>query len=157
MAALDVYSLLQNTKTMLSESTTWQTLTSSGAASAALAYIHEYGVDDDCEHQPPLIILDLEDLPLSWDGGNLAGTVQVLCRIELAIPESSAGTYANQGEWFWQQLSGILADINGGVRDSGQLMFSRLSMPLKPGRIEPDINNGRVDWMCMLAFETYLQ
>jgi hypothetical protein len=157
MAALDVYGLLQNVRTMLSESATWQGLAGTGSQSSALSCIHEYGVPDECKYQAPIIILDLDDLPLNWTGGNLAGLVQVLVRIELEIPEAQRGTYANQAKWFWQQLSGILADIDGLVRGSGDLMFQRLSMPLKPGRIDPDDNNGRCDWMTMLAFEIYLQ
>jgi hypothetical protein len=156
MADLDVDGLIQNVKAMLSGLTTWQTLTGTSTAESAAEFIYEYGVEDECGILP-LMILDLEDLPLSWNAGHLAGQVQILVRLELEIPEIHRGTYSAQARWFWQQISGLFSTINPAIQGSGELMFQGMSMPLKPGRIEQDTNNGKCEWMCMLAFDVYLK
>lgn len=157
MAALDIDGAVQNVKTMLSELTAWQTITGTSTSAAAAQRIFEYGVDDSEGSQSPLIILDIEDLPAEWRAGRLAGPLIVEARLELEIPEANRLSYGTEGRWFWQQLSSILAGVNGNIRDSGGLMFQGLTMPLKPGRINPEENEGRTEWMCILGFEVWLQ
>lgn len=158
MAALDIDDCVQNVKTMLKNLSAWQTILGVSTAADAAEHIHEYGVEDsDDDPATPCIILDVEDLPTRWQAGELAGSLTVQMRLELEIPEANRDTYSTQGRWFWQKLSALLAGINGGVNDGGELMLDGVSMLLKPGRIEPDTNNGRTDWMCILGLEVHLR
>lgn len=157
MAALDVDGAVQAVKTMLSGLTAWQTITGTSTSAAAAQHIHEYGVDETDGSQCPLIILDIDDLPLRWSGGRTAGTLQVQCRMELAIPDANQSSYSAEGRWFWQQLGSLLAGINGGVRGGGELMFEGLDLLLKPGRIDPEQNEGRLEWMTILGVNVWLQ
>jgi hypothetical protein len=157
MAALDIDGAVQSVKTMLSELSAWQTITSTGSAAAAALRIFEFGVDDSAGSESPCFILDIGEFPVAWEAGRLAGPLMIEARLELEIPEANRTTYSTEGRWFWQQLASILAGINSNVKGSGQLMFQGLSMPLKPGRIDPETNEGRIEWMCVLGFEVWLQ
>lgn len=157
MAALDIDGAVQGVKTMLSNLSAWQTITRTSTAADAAKHIHEGGVDDSERSRTPLIILDVDDFPMDWDAGRTAGFLTIDTRIELEIPGDSRMTYATEWRWFMQQLSAILAGINANVRGSGELMFNGLSWRLKPGRIEPDTNEGRIEWMTILGIEVWLQ
>lgn len=143
---------------MLSGLTAWQSICGVATAAEAALRIYEYGVEEDpactlC----PLIILDIDETVLTWTGGTTQGTLPVDVRIELEIPPDNRGTYSEQGTWFWQQLSALLAGITGAVGGGGQLMFRGLTMPVKPGLIDIKENNGRVEWMTTLRLDVYLK
>lgn len=159
MAACDVNSAIANVKTMLKNLSAWQTICGVSTADAAAERIHEYGVDEeeDTDTLCPLIILDIESSSLAWQGQHLRGPLVVTCRMELEIPENTRSTYSTQAVWFWEQWSAMLAGISGGVQGSGQLMLDGISTMVKPGRIDPDTNNGRCEWLAMLGLEIHLQ
>jgi hypothetical protein len=79
------------------------------------------------------------------------GLLTIEARTELAVPAEHCETYEDQYKWTWQQVSALLAGINGSVNDGGQLMLQSLNMPLEPGPIDPDDNFGRVEWLFILA------
>jgi len=157
MAALDIDGAVQNVKTMLSELSAWQTITGTSSAAEAAKRIFEYGVDDSAGSESPCFILDIAEFPGEWRAGRIAGSLMIEARLELEIPDANRLTYSTEGRWYWQQLASILAGINSNVRGSGELMFQNLSMPLKPGRIDPETNEGRVEWMCILGIEVWLR
>lgn len=158
MTALDVDGAIANVKTMLSGLSAWQTICGVATSALAAERIYEYGVEEDDEVTLcPCIILDVDETRSTWTAGALRGNLIVTVRMELAIPEENRTSYSTQGRWFWQKLSAMLAGINGGVGDSGELMLEEITMPLKPGRIDDDHNGGRVEWMVMLGLGITLQ
>lgn len=158
MAALDIDGAIQNIKTALSGIADWQSICGVATSAEAAERIYEYGADesDGCS-LAPCMILDLEDSELPWNGGKLQGNVTITCRIELPIPPDYQHTYSQQGRYFWQKLQAILAGIESASGSGGELMLESLTMPVKPGRIDPDENNGRIEWMCMLGLVVYLK
>ena len=159
MAALDLDGAVQSVKTMLSECSSWQTITETDTAADAAERIHEGGVADDDQDDPqtPLIILDIDDFPMRWNAGTLQAPLTVDVRIELEIPHANRNCYSDEWRWFMQQLGAILADVNASVRGSGELMLQEISWRVKPGRIDPDSNQGRIEWMAILGFDVWLQ
>jgi len=159
MAACDIGSAVQNVKLMLSNLTAWKAICGVSTATEAATRIHEYGIeeDEDTPTQCPLIILDVEDSGLEWKGGHMNGPLGITVRLELEIPASETETYSKQGIWFWSKWSAILDGINSGVQGSGGLMLERITTLVKPGRIEPDSNGGRCEWMAVLNLELHLQ
>jgi hypothetical protein len=157
MASLDLDGAVQSVKTMLSELTAWQTITGTTSAAEAAKRIHEGGVAESEVSETPLIILEIDDFPMRWDGGRLQAPLVVDVRIELEIPHGNRGCYADEWRWFHQQLGSLLAGINGVVRGDGALMLQEVNWRLKPGRIDPDTNDGRLEWMAILGFSVWLQ
>lgn len=158
MSALDVDGAIQNVKSMLSNLSAWQTITGTSSASHAAEFIHEFGVDEvEGESACPLIILDVGELGLQWRGGQLDGEFIVEARLELAIPDEQQQSYATEGRWFWQQLVTLLDGINSNVQGGGELMLQNIDFALKPGRIDPNDNEGRIEWMTILSLRLWLQ
>lgn len=159
MTTCDFTGLIANTKTLLSGLTAWQGICGVSTTAEAAERIYEYGVDEpeDGSSLCPLIILDVDTDSLEWQGGHLNGPVTVTVRMELEVPALHQETYATQAVWFWDQMSAILNGVNSTVNKSGALMLERISMLVKPGRIDPDENSGRTEWMVMWGFEVHLQ
>lgn len=156
MAVLDVGTVMASVKTLISTLTTWQALTGAADATAALAFIHSWAVDDSGETPAPLILLDIEDIPLEFSGSRFQGRATVTMRIELPIPEANQVPRAAQAEYFWLKQSAILAEMRAGVRGSGQLMMEGIRQMVRPGAIDPKENQNRVEWNSQLGLEIYL-
>lgn len=157
MAALDIDTAIQNVKSMLAGLTAWQTICGVADSTRAAERIYEYGVDESTQTLCPCILLDLSDQTLPWNGGKFQGNVTIEVRMELEIPQANRATYSTQGRWFWQKLQALLAEIDTTVNDTGTLMIEEITIPLKPGRIDPDTNSGRCEWMTILGFRVYLK
>jgi len=156
MAALDVDTTIQNVKTVLSNIAGWQTICGVSTAAEAAERIFEYGVDEFDDTLTPCIILDVEESSLTRTGGKMQGNVFFTVRMELEIPPAQRETYSTQGRWFWQKLQTILAGFDSNQGTTGGLQLASFTMPVKPGRIDPDTNQGRCEWMVMLGLEIYL-
>lgn len=147
MAWLDVDTTVQNVKTMLSNLAAWQTICGVGSASEAAEKIITGGMaEDEEESLAPVIFLDVSDVPVEWLGNKYQGQLTVEIRCELAIPPANQKTFSDEWRYAWQKCSAILAGINGAVGGSGGLMARSLSMPTKPGKIDPNENQGRCEW-----------
>jgi hypothetical protein len=159
MTACDFTGLIANTKSLLSGLTSWQSICGVATTAEAALCIYEYGVDEpeDGSTLCPLIILDVDNDSLEWVGGHLNGPVTVTVRMELAVPEIHQETYAKQAVWFWDQMTAVLNQVNSAANEAGTLMLERVTMLVKPGRIDPDENSGRTEWMVMWGFEVHLQ
>ena len=151
MASLDIATTITNVKTMLGSLAAWQTICSVPTAAEALERIHEGGIEEDgSETLCPCIILDVNPLQTDWMPTTSHGDAVIEVRIELEVPEEERCSYQRQYIWTWQQVSALLAGINGAVGQSGGLMIEGLNMSLKPSPIDPDDNNGRIEWGCIL-------
>ena len=159
MATCDFTGLIANTKAILSGLTAWQTICGVSTTAEAAERIYEYGVEEPEEGTSlcPLIILDIDNDSLEWQGGHLNGPVTVTVRMELEVPALQQETYSKQAIWFWGQMTAILNEVNTTANEAGTLMLERISMLVKPGRIDPDENSGRTEWMVMWGFEVHLQ
>lgn len=160
MAALDVNTCMTNIRTLISGLTTWQTITGTSSATDSAKYIFRGGFrvqdespENEISPEPPYCILDIEDLNANWKQSRFHATFGAMLWFELAVPQSNQSTYETQYIWVWQQLSGILADINSGVQDGGQLMSEAISLVIKPGLVTPEENSGRCDWRFALGLE----
>jgi hypothetical protein len=151
MAALDVGTAMQNVKTMLSNLTAWQTICGAANASEAALRIYEGGIEETDETLAPVCFLDFTSLPTNWLGNRFQGRLTIEMRFELAVPIDNQTSYADQFVWVWDQVSDLLAGINGAVGGSGGLMADTLEMPTQPGRIDPHENKGRCEWGFILA------
>ena len=151
MARLDVLGLLVNARTMLAGLSTWQSLCSVSSAAEAAERIYLGGVVAAPEEAlAPICWLDIDPANFDWQS-TARGRVTVEARFEIAVPEDKIAVYSQQFSWVWQQVSALLADINGAVNGSGQLMLRNITMPMRPGPIDPDDNDGRTDWMLQLG------
>lgn len=157
MAAQDVNTTIVNVKAMLAALTAWQTITGTASAAEATKRIYEYGVEETEYSLCPCIVVDIDEQRSSWTAGALRGNLTVNVTIELEIPEFNRNTFSTQAVWYWTQLSSLIAGINGAVNNSGGLMFEEVTMPLKPGRIDPSENQGRVEWMSIIGLVITLQ
>lgn len=152
MAALDVAGAITNVKTMLSDLAVWQTICGVASSAAAGERIHLGAIEDAGEESPcPFIILDVDPFQSDWMPSTSHGSLVIEVRVELAIPEANRLTYSAQYSWVWTQLSSLLAGINGAVNGSGGLMMTNLNMPIAPGPLDPDENNGRIEWAFTLS------
>ncbi len=154
MASLDVGTSLTNLKTMLSGLTAWQTICGVSSSAEAALKIH-YGAveedsEDDCD-QNPCMILDVTSLDTTWKANKLHGTAVFELRFYMQMPDAEKATYGTQYIWIWQQFSAMLAAIDGAVGGAGQTMIDSLNVPLLPGRLEPDENNGKSEWNFVLS------
>ena len=151
MARLDVFGLLTNARTMLAGLSTWQSLCSVSSAAEAAERIYLGGVVAAPEEAlAPICWLDIDPANFDWQS-TARGRVTVEARFEIAVPEDKIADYSQQFSWVWGQVSALLADINGAVNGSGQLMLRNITMPMRPGPIDPDDNDGRTDWMLQLG------
>jgi hypothetical protein len=85
-----------------------------------------------------------------WAGTG-RGRVTIEARYEIAAPETLVNDYQEQYLWTWQQVSALMAGINGAVNGSGGLMLRSMTMPLRPGQIDPAENDGRSEWSFTLG------
>jgi hypothetical protein len=151
MARLDVLGLLTNARTMLAGLSTWQSLCSVSSATEAAERIYLGGVVAAPEEAlAPICWLDIDPANFDWQS-TARGRVTVEARFEIAVPEDKIADYSQQFSWVWGQVSALLADINNAVNGSGQLMLRNITMPMRPGPIDPDDNEGRTDWMLQLG------
>jgi len=152
MAALDVGTALSNVRTMLSGLSAWQTICGAASAAEALTRIHYGALEDDQEStSAPCIILDVTSLPTNWLANRLQGNLTIEMRFYLEMPEAERATFSDQYIWVWQKFSAMMDGINGAVGDSGEAMIRTLTVPLMPGRIDPDENGGLSDGNFILA------
>lgn len=154
MAALDVVNALGNVKTMLANTTTWQTICGGVSASQAALRIFEGGIEENGETSAPCIILNFSSLPTNWMGNRFMGRLTVEIRCEIPIPEDNQTSYADEFVYAWTQLAGLLDGINAAVGGAGQLMADSLEVATPPGRIDPAENNERVEWGFIIALST---
>jgi hypothetical protein len=151
MARLDVLGLLTNTRSMLGSLTTWQEICGVSTAGEATERIYLGGVVAAPEDAlAPICWLDVDPANFDWQGTS-RGRVTIEARFEIAIPEDKIADYSQQFSWIWGRVSALMADINATVNGSGQLMLRSLTMPVRPGPIDPDDNDGRTDWMLQLG------
>jgi hypothetical protein len=151
MARLDVLGLLTNTRSMLGSLTTWQEICGVSTAGEATERIYLGGVVAAPEEAlAPICWLDVDPANFDWQGTS-RGRVTIEARFEIAIPEDKIADYSQQFSWIWGRVSALMADINATVNGSGQLMLRSLTMPVRPGPIDPDDNDGRTDWMLQLG------
>jgi hypothetical protein len=151
MARLDVLGLLTNTRSMLASLTTWQEICGVSTAGEATERIYLGGVVAAPEEAlAPICWLDVDPANFDWQGTS-RGRVTIEARFEIAIPEDKIADYSQQFSWIWGRVSALMADINAAVNGSGQLMLRSLTMPVRPGPIDPDDNDGRTDWMLQLG------
>jgi hypothetical protein len=151
MARLDVLGLLTNTRNMLGSLTTWQEICGVSTAGEATERIYLGGVVAAPEEAlAPICWLDVDPANFDWQGTS-RGRVTIEARFEIAIPEDKIADYSQQFSWIWGRVSALMADINAAVNGSGQLMLRSLTMPVRPGPIDPDDNDGRTDWMLQLG------
>lgn len=157
MAALDVASALTSIRTMLSGLSAWQTICGVSTAAKAAERIH-YGAVDELDESTlsPCIILDVTSLPANWLGNRLQGEVTFEMRFYLEMPDSKKASFGDQYLWAWQQFSAMLDAINGAVGDAGEAMIQSLSVPLMPGRIDPDENGGLSEWNFILSLGLHM-
>lgn len=155
MAALDVGTALTNLKTMLSELTAWQTICGVSTDAEAALKIHYGAVEEDPDNEGcelnPSIVLDVTSLTTTWQANKLHGTATFEIRFYMEMPDAEKATYGTQYVWIWQQFSSMLAAIDGAVGGAGQAMIDSLSVPLLPGRIDPDDNGGKSEWNFVLS------
>ena len=135
MSALDILGLLDNTRTMLAGLAAWQSVCGVATSVEAAQRIYLGGVEATSEE---------DTSPLCWLDVN--PTV-----FEISVPETERVTFQDEYRYAWTQASAILAGINAGVNGSGQLMLRTLTMPLRPGLINPEDNDGRHDWRFTLG------
>jgi len=161
MAALDIATSVANVKAMLGSLTAWQTITGAANAAAAEAFIYLGGyenTDDGASPRAPFCILDIDNFSMRVIGGKKhTGQLPVDMIFELAVPSASQGSYADQYEWVWEQISALLAGITAGTNGGGQLMNPEFELMLKPGQIDPKENNGRCDWLFVIRLTLTLQ
>lgn len=155
MAALDVGTALTNLQTMLSGLTAWQTICGVSTSAAAALKIHFGAVEEDpespgCELNP-CMVLDVTSLNTTWKANKLHGTAVFEMRFYLEMPDAEKATYGTQYVWIWSQFSSMLAAIDGAVGGAGGTMIDSLSVPLLPGRIDPDDNGGKSEWNFVLS------
>jgi hypothetical protein len=151
MARIDVLGLLTNTRSMLGSLTTWQEICGVSTAGEATERIYLGGVVAAPEEAlAPICWLDVDPANFDWQGTS-RGRVTIEARFEIAIPEDKIADYSQQFSWIWGRVSALMADINATVNGSGQLMLRSLTMPVRPGPIDPDDNDGRTDWMLQLG------
>ena len=151
MARLDVLGLLTNTKTMLASCAAWQSICGVATSAEAGKRIYLGGVSAAPEEAlAPICWLDVDPTSLDWQG-TVRGRVTIEARFEIAIAEEFIADYQTQYAWAWGRLSELLDSINASVNGSGQLMLRSLTMPMRPGQIDPDDNDGRVDWAFALG------
>lgn len=152
MTALNVLGLLDNTRTMLAGLVAWQSVCGVSTTAEAAERIYLGGVEAEPEQDTsPLCWLDVNPATFDWMATN-RGRVTVEAVFEIGVPEQERVTYGDEYRWAWTQASAILAGINGAVNGSGQLMLRSLTMPLRPGLINPEDNDGRHDWRFTLGF-----
>lgn len=151
MAALDVATALANVRTMLSGLSAWQTICGVSSSTEAAYRIFYGAIDENQEiNSAPCIILDVSSVPTNWLGARLHGTLAVEVRCYLITPESERVTIGSQYVWVWQKLSAMMDGINGAVGDAGEIMMNSLSVPLMPGRVDPDSNQGENEWLFII-------
>lgn len=155
MAALDVATAFTNLKTMLSNLTAWQTICGVSTASEAAQKIHYGAVEFDAENPggelSPNIILDVTSLNTIWKANKLHGTVVFELRFYMQMDEAEKASYSTQYLWIWTKFSAMLAAIDGAVGDAGGTMIQSLTVPLMPGRIDPDDNMGQSEWNFIIS------
>lgn len=153
MATLNFNGVVANVKTMLKNLSAWQVICNVSTAAEAAERIYEYGVTDTGASLCPCIILDIDSDQMDWQGGALQGALPIDVRMELEIPDAERTSYATEAVWFWTKLSALLDGINTSVNDGGELMLERMTLPLRPGLIDPDENQGRREWMTVIRLE----
>ncbi|MGV2337614.1 MAG UNVERIFIED_CONTAM: hypothetical protein LVR18_27220 [Planctomycetaceae bacterium] len=151
MSALDILGLLNNTKTMIAGLAAWQSVCNVTTSAEAGSRIYLGGVEAAPEDDTsPLCWLDVNPATFDWMGTS-RGRVTVEAVFEIGIPTEEQVTFQREFRYAWTQASAILAGINGAVNGSGQLMMRSLTMPLRPGLINPEDNDGRHDWRFTLG------
>lgn len=155
MASMDIGTALANIKTMLSNLTAWQTICGVATAAEAAQKIHFGAVEFDTENPgaelSPNIILDVTSLNTIWKANKLHGTAVFELRFYMQMEEDEKASYSTQYAWIWTQLSAMLAAIDGAVGDAGETMIQSLTVPLMPGRIDPDENMGLSEWNFIIS------
>lgn len=151
MTALNILGLLDNTKAMLASLTAWKAVCGVSTAAEAADRIFLGGVEATPEEDTsPLCWLDVNPSTFDWFSTS-RGRVTVEAIFEMSVPETERATFGNEFRWAWTQASAILNEINSTVNGSGQLMLRSLTMPLRPGLIDPADNDGRHDWRFTLG------
>jgi hypothetical protein len=151
MSALDILGLLDNTRTMLAGLAAWQSVCGVATSAEAAQRIYLGGVEATSEEDTsPLCWLDVNPTTFDWMATS-RGRVTVEAVFEIGVPETERVTFQDEYRYAWTQASAILAGINASVNGSGQLMLRTLTMPLRPGLINPEDNDGRHDWRFTLG------
>lgn len=151
MASLDFNGAIANVKTALKNLTTWQTASGTADATAAAARIFEYGVDNSDGTECPCIILTISegDSEVLTSSPIMSGKMTVHCDMRLAIPTDEQDTYSTQAVWFWAHMSAIIGQLS----TSATLDMNSIRIIDQPGRIHPDDNQGRIEWLTVWAVE----
>jgi hypothetical protein len=151
MTALNILGLLDNVKTMLAGLVAWQSVCGVATAAEAAERVYLGGVEATPEDDAsPLCWIDVNPATFDWMATN-RGRVTVEAIFEIGVPETEQETFQDEYRYAWTQASAILAGINAAVNGSGQLMLRSLTMPLRPGLINPEDNDGRHDWRFTLG------
>lgn len=151
MAALDILTAVDNVKTMLAGLPAWQSICSVNNATDAGRRIHKGGKEETAEFTLcPCITLVVRPLDTNWMASRARGEITVEIRMELAIPDANRETYEKQWLWMHEQTAAMLAGINGAVGSGSQLMLRSLGLPLLPGDIDSDDNQGRCEWSTIM-------
>ena len=146
MARLDVATLMSTCKTMLGSLSAWQSLCNTTSATEATKRVYLGGVPaEPLETTCPVCWLDINPAVFDWAGTG-RGRVTVEARYEIAPPEAIRDDYQAQYLWTWQQVADLMAGINSAVNGSGGLMLRSMTVPLRPGQIDPADNDGRSEW-----------
>ena len=157
MAALDVATTLTNLRTTISAMTSWQAIVGVSTAAAALEKIFIGGRPEGTESCVPLIVLEVESIPLELAGGHFRTnslTINIWC--EIAIPSTSMGSYEDQYLYVWGKWSAVIAEFASLAIAGSTLMSQRIQPVQLPGRKDPDINQGRKEWGFTVAVVTHL-
>ena len=151
MAYLDVATMMSTCRTMLGGLSAWQSICSTTSATESTKRIYLGGVVAESQESTcPVCWLDLNPSVFDWAGTG-RGRVTIEARYEIAAPETLVNDYQEQYLWTWQQVSALMAGINAAVNGSGGLMLRSLTMPLRPGQIDPADNDGRSEWSFTLG------
>lgn len=151
MANLDFNGLLNNVRTLVSSSTTWQAITGTANAAEAADFVYKGGYYEETI-DPPICIINVNPWNGIWTGGRIAVSgASVSLWFDIPIPAGSRGTFEDEYSYCMTQVSGLLADFSNGIQGGGQLMATGIGMEAQPGRIDEDDNNGRCDWRFVLS------
>jgi hypothetical protein len=157
MAVLDVATTVDNVRTMLSNIAWWQTITETASAADAAEFIHRFAVDDEDLSRTPFILLNVEDFTIQGQPSRFDGPLAVECTLVLEVPSVNRTNISTQAQWFWQQLSALLAGIATNKNADGGLMWESIDMATPPGPVEDDDNVGLIEWLVTLRLNIHVE
>lgn len=148
MAALDILSAIGNVKSMLSALADWQAICGVSTSTDAAKRIHKGGIEETAgDTLCPCCVVDMADQAMVIDCvPRRSSALGIECRFQLAIPATSCKTYAQQYEYTWEKMGLLSAGIAAAVNGAGGLDMTSLQITQRPGPIDPDENDNRVEW-----------